>query len=173
MCQVCVCGPLRSLQWCFSVGCKVKVCPVESQCGAVSTKFIKWHSSVGLFQLSFSSGVPVYPASIRSAAQPYPSVHWVNQWHSNGIPVYTGPTSVHWLRVRKVYPVGNEPRPDQPSGCLSLAPVKHSILDCNLNFFLIFMDISWYQDGILFSVWVLQRNNFLRKWCTILLFCII
>ena len=25
---------------------------------------------------------------------------WVNQWHSSGIPVYTGWSSVHWLRVR-------------------------------------------------------------------------
>ena len=68
-----------------------------------STKFLQWHSSVGLFQLSFSSGVPVYPASIRWVAQWYPSVHWVNQWHSSGIPVYTGPASVHWLRVREVW----------------------------------------------------------------------
>ena len=57
----------------------------------------------GLFQLSFSSGVPVYPASIRWVAQWYPSVHWVNQWYSNGIPVYTGPASVHWLRIREVF----------------------------------------------------------------------
>ena len=75
---------------------------VASQCGADSTKFLQWHSSVGLFQLSFSSGVPVYPASIRWVAQWYPSVHWVNQWHSSGIRVYTGPASVHWLRVRLV-----------------------------------------------------------------------
>ena len=66
-----------------------------------SNKFLQWHSSEGLFQLSFSSGVPVYPASIRWVAQWYPSVHWVNQWHSSGIPVYTGPASVHWLRVRE------------------------------------------------------------------------
>ena len=70
------------------------------QCGADSAKFLQWHSNVGLFQLSFSSGVPVYPASIRWVAQWYPSVHWVNRWHSSGIPVYTEPASVHWLRVR-------------------------------------------------------------------------
>ena len=81
---------------------KVRVFPVASQCGADSTKFLQWHSSVGLFRLSFSSGVPVYPASIRWVAQWYPSVHWVNQWHFSGIPVYTGPASVHWLRVRVV-----------------------------------------------------------------------
>ena len=75
---------------------------MASQCGADSTKFLQWHSSVGLFQLSFSSGVPVYPASIRWVAQWYSSVHWVNQWNSSGIPVYTGPASVHWLRVRIV-----------------------------------------------------------------------
>ena len=59
---------------------------MTSQCGADSIKFLQWHSSVRLFQLSFSSGVPVYPASIRLVAQLYPSVHWVNQWHSG----------VHW-----------------------------------------------------------------------------
>ena len=59
---------------------------MASQCGPDSTKFLQWHSSVGLFQISFSSGVPVHPASIRWVAQWYPSVHWVNQWHS----------SVHW-----------------------------------------------------------------------------
>ena len=79
---------------------KLRVSPVASQCGADSTKFLQWHSSVGLFQLSFSSGVPVYPATIRWVGQWYPSLHRVNQWHSSGIPVYTGPASVHWLRVR-------------------------------------------------------------------------
>ena len=54
---------------------KVRVSPVASKCGAFSTKFRQWHSSVGLFQLSFSSGVPVYPASIRWVAQWYPCVH--------------------------------------------------------------------------------------------------
>ena len=42
----------------------------------------------------------MYPASIRWVAQCYPSVHWVNQRHSNHIPVYTAPASVHWFRVR-------------------------------------------------------------------------
>ena len=51
---------------------KVRVSPVAFQCRAVSTKFFQWCSSV----------------------------HWVNQWHSSGIAVYTGPASVHWLRVR-------------------------------------------------------------------------
>ena len=67
---------------------------------AVTAKFSPVAFQCGLFQLSFSSGVPVYPASIRWVAQWYPSVHWVNQWHFCGIPVYTGPASVHWLRVR-------------------------------------------------------------------------
>ena len=69
---------------------------------ADSIKFLQWHSSVGLFQLSFSSGVLMYPASICLVAQWYLSVQWVNQWHSSGTPVYTGPASVHWLRVRVV-----------------------------------------------------------------------
>ena len=78
-----VCGLWQSLQWCSSVCCK-EVSPVASQCGADSTKFLQWHSSVGLFQLSFSSGVPVYTGS------------------TSGNPVYTGPASVHWLRVRDI-----------------------------------------------------------------------
>ena len=89
---------------------KVRVSPVASQCGADSIKFLQWHSSVGLFQLSFSNGVPVYPANIRRVAQWYPSVHWVNQWHSSGIPVYTGPTNVHWLRVGEQLHRNNESR---------------------------------------------------------------
>ena len=56
---------------------------MASQCGPDSTKFFQWHSSVGLFQLSFSCGVQLYPASIRWVPQWYPSVHWVNQWHSS------------------------------------------------------------------------------------------
>ena len=79
---------------------KVRVSPVASQCGANSTKFLQLHSSVRLFQLSFFSGVPVCAASIRWVAQWYPNIHWVNQWHPSGIPVYTKPASVHWLRVR-------------------------------------------------------------------------
>ena len=59
---------------------KFRASPMASQCGADSTKFLQWHSSVGLFQLNFL----------------------VNQWHSSGIPVYTGAASVHWLRVRDV-----------------------------------------------------------------------
>ena len=64
-----VCGMLQSFQWCSNVGC-------NSHC----------FSSVGQFQISFSSGVPVYHGSIPLVVQWYPSVHWVNQWHSN----------VHW-----------------------------------------------------------------------------
>ena len=119
-----VCGPLQSIQWCSSVGCNVRVSPVASQCGAVSTKFIQWHSSVGLFQLSFSSGVPVYPASIRWVAQWYPSVLWVNQWHSSGIPVYTGPPSVHWLREREGIRVPPPPKPPGGACCLMILSQK-------------------------------------------------
>ena len=79
-----VCGLLQSLQWCSNVGC-------NSHC----------FSSVWQFQIRFSSGVPVYHGSIRLVVQWYPSVHWVNQWHSSGIPMYTGPASVRWLRVRE------------------------------------------------------------------------
>ena len=69
------------LQW--------SVSPVTFQFGAVSTKF-------------FSSGIPVYLASIRWVVRGYPSVHWLKQWYSSGIPMYTGPASVHWLMVREV-----------------------------------------------------------------------
>ena len=64
-----VCKLLQSLQWCSSVGCK--------------SKFPQWHSSVGQFQLKFSSGVLVYPASIRWVTQWYSNVHWAIQWHSS------------------------------------------------------------------------------------------
>ena len=45
----------------------------------------------------------MYPASIRWVAPWYSIAHWVNQWHSSGIPVYTGPASVNWLRVRDYF----------------------------------------------------------------------
>ena len=70
------------LQW--------SVSPVAFQCGAVSTNFFQWCSSV--------------PCCIRWVAQLHPSVPWVNQWHSSGIPVYTGPARVHWLRVKVTLP---------------------------------------------------------------------
>ena len=73
---------------CVCVGCysPPQFFPVVFQCRQKLLKFLPWHSSVGQFQLSFSRGVPVYPANICWVAQWYPSVHWVNQWHS----------SVHW-----------------------------------------------------------------------------
>ena len=76
----------------------------ELVCIAEQSEFLQWHSSLGQFQLSFSCGVPVYPANTRWVTQLYPSVHWVNQWHSRGIPMYTGPASVHWLRVMAMVP---------------------------------------------------------------------
>ena len=69
-----------SLQWCSRVGCNSQSFPVEFQCGQ--------------FQLSFSSGVPVYPASKHSLGRPvvsqctlgqpvsfqcHSSVHWTTQ----------------------------------------------------------------------------------------------
>ena len=71
-------------------------------CRLQKLEFIQWHPSVGLTNFFFSSGVSVYPASIRWVAQWYPGVHWVNQCYSSGIPVYTGSTSVHWLQVREM-----------------------------------------------------------------------
>ena len=62
------------------------VSPVASQCGEVSIKFFHWCSSV--------------PSNIRWVIQWYSTEHWVNHWHSSGIPVYSGPASVHWLRLR-------------------------------------------------------------------------
>ena len=55
-------------------------------CVCVCLDLLQRHSSVGQLQLSLSSGLPVYPASIRWVAQRFPSVHWFNQWHS----------SLHW-----------------------------------------------------------------------------
>ena len=56
------------------------------QCGQVSTKFSHWYSRV--------------PYNIRWVAQWCSSIHYANRWHCSGIPVYTGPVSVHWLRAR-------------------------------------------------------------------------
>ena len=82
----------------------VTVPPVVLQCRLQILEFLQWHPSVGPFQLSFSSGipvrlfqlnlssgVPVCSASIRLVAQWYPtlghpvtfqlhsSVHWTSQ----------------------------------------------------------------------------------------------
>ena len=57
---------------------------------AASTKFFQWCSSV---PCKYSLGGPV--VSQCTLGQPV-----AFQWHSSGIPVYTGPASVHWLRVR-------------------------------------------------------------------------
>ena len=73
---------------------------VVFQCRLQQSWFLQWHSSVGQFQLSFCSGVPVHPPSIRWVTQWYLSVHWIIQWHFSGIPVYTGRARVHWLMVR-------------------------------------------------------------------------
>ena len=56
----------------------------------------------GSFNKVISSGVPVYPASFRRVAQWYPSVHWVSQWHSRSVLLYSAPASVHGLRVRVI-----------------------------------------------------------------------
>ena len=74
------------------------VLEVVFQCRLQLSEFGQWHSSVGQFQLSFSS----VPCNIRRVTQWYPSVHGVNQWYSSGIPVYTRPASVHWLGVRVI-----------------------------------------------------------------------
>ena len=63
-----------------------ETCPLAAwsivmfQCRLQSSKFLQWHSSVGQFQLSFTSGVPVYPAWFSGSP--------------SGIPVYTGSTSM-------------------------------------------------------------------------------
>ena len=69
---------------CFTTKCAgrvwaVTVPPVVFQCRLQKLEFIQWHPSVGLFQLSFSSGVPVY--------------HESNGCVASGIPMYTGSTS--------------------------------------------------------------------------------
>ena len=51
------------------------------------SEFLQWHSSVGQFQLSFSSGVPVYPALFARSPSGIPlGQPVVFRWHS----------SVHW-----------------------------------------------------------------------------
>ena len=136
-----VCGLSQSLQWCSSV--KVRVSPVASQCGADSTKFLQWHSSVGLFQISFSNGVPVYPAGIHWVAQWYPSVHWVNQWHSSGIPVYTGPASVHWLRVREV--TNRAMVPSQAAPIVNVIIENTFESNCNQNYSLLMKKVHFWN----------------------------
>ena len=71
--------------------------PVVFQYRLQWSEFLQWHSSVGQFRLSFSSGVPGYPGVFAGLSSGIPVY---NQWHSSGIPVYTGPASVQWLRVR-------------------------------------------------------------------------
>ena len=127
--------------------------PVVFQCRLQKLEFLQWHPSVGLFQLSFLSGVPVYPASIRWVAQWYPSVHWVNQWHSSGIPMYTGPPSVHWLWVRGMYgqslvPANNDRNislplrvwgnPQSPMDSLHKGPLMRKVFPCHA--------VSWLPD---------------------------
>ena len=53
-------------------------------------ELLQWLSSVGLFQISFASGVPVYPASIRCVAQWYPSGIPLAFQCTLDQPVYTG-----------------------------------------------------------------------------------
>ena len=75
-----------------------------------------WLFSVGKFQLSFSSGIPVYMylQVVTYVTQWYPSVHCVNQLHSSGIPVYIGPASGQWLSVRPASPTGDFDYIDHP-----------------------------------------------------------
>ena len=69
-----VCGMLQSLQWCSSVSCNIQ---------SFSSDIF-----VGQFQLFFSSGVPVYPASIR----------WVAQWFPPSR-LTTLPICVWWIKT--------------------------------------------------------------------------
>ena len=76
---------------------KVRVSPVASQGGAVSTKFLQWHSSVWMFQICF----PVVFQCILQVIAGSPSgIPVYTGWSTSSIPVCTGPASVHWLRVR-------------------------------------------------------------------------
>ena len=60
---------------------------VGFQCMLQWSEFLQWHSSVGQFQLSFSSGVPVYPALFARSPSGIPlGQPVVFRWHS----------SVHW-----------------------------------------------------------------------------
>ena len=72
-------GLLQALQWCSSVGCKVRLSPVAFRCGAVSTRFLPV-----VFQctLQYSLGRPVVSQCTLSqpvAFQWHSSVHWTSQ----------------------------------------------------------------------------------------------
>ena len=71
----------------------VTVLPVVFQCGLQYSEFLQWHSSgaVSSYFFQWCSSVPCKYSLDRPVV--YASVHWVNQWHSSGIPVYT---NVHW-----------------------------------------------------------------------------
>ena len=74
-----VCGLLQSLQWCSSVGCKIRVSPVASQCGAVSTKFFPVVFQCTLQIIAGSpSCIPVYTGQ-PVAFQWHSSVHRTSQ----------------------------------------------------------------------------------------------
>ena len=86
--------------------------PAVFQCRLQKLDFLQWHPNVGQFQLNFSIVFPVQvkivkvsPVAFQRGAvsnkffQWCSSIHWVNQWHSSGIRVYTGPASVHWLSI--------------------------------------------------------------------------
>ena len=73
----------------------VTVPPVVFQCRLQRLEFLQWHPSVGQIQLRFSSGIPMwgcfnhffFPLVFQCILQVFagwPSVHWVNQWHSTG-----------------------------------------------------------------------------------------
>ena len=91
--------------------CGLSVPPVVFQCRLQKLEFLQWHPSVGLFQLSFSSGIPVwvcfnqvFPVVFQCTLQVVagsPSGIPVYTGSTSGIPVYTWTASVHWLRVRE------------------------------------------------------------------------
>ena len=87
-----VCGLLQSPSSVPVKAAKVSVSPVASQCGAVSTTFAQWCSSVGENCQRFSSGIPmwgsfkyVFPVVFKcTLGQPvafkwHSSVHWASQ----------------------------------------------------------------------------------------------
>ena len=116
------------------------VSPVAFQCGAVSTKFFQWCYSV----------------------------HWVNQWHCSGIPVYTGPTSVHWLRVRVV----SWQIECAPQNTTLWYPSDHNLWLCWIS--TLFWFLFEFFCVILISVWVFCHSTWYTlfdTWCFRTILC--
>ena len=81
----------------------VTVPSVVFQCRLQKLKFLKWHSSVGHFQLRFSSGIPVWDCFNKVFPAVFQCTLQVFAGSPSGIPVYTGSTSGIPVAFQPVY----------------------------------------------------------------------